>query len=390
MRALQFPQSSVKVQGDYTCEICGESFETNVEIAAHTVAHKQSLSKDELVSAICELASKKGRAPTRSEMDEEGKYSSFPAVKKFGSWNEALRTAGLEPNLEFELSDEAILDEIHRVAEKVGGTPTTDDIDREARFSVGAVTNSFDSWNKALYAADLSPNVEFSISNEDIIKAIRRLGKRLNRPPTAAEMGDIGEDSTKIAQQRFGSWNDALREAGYEPHVLRNIAESELLSEIDRVVDQLGYIPSTRTFEQHSRFSMRPYHSRYGTWENARQAAGHESPIYSTNSVRTKNAEYLYYGPNWPAQRKRALERDNHQCQTPDCEFNAETHLDRFGCGLAVHHIIPLRSYIDERGNIDYERANALRNLVTVCQVHHKLWERMSPLQPDIRYLNER
>ncbi|WP_353633355.1 C2H2-type zinc finger protein (plasmid) [Halobacterium sp. NMX12-1] len=36
----------MKVEGDYTCDICGESFETNVEIAAHIAGHKRSITPD--------------------------------------------------------------------------------------------------------------------------------------------------------------------------------------------------------------------------------------------------------------------------------------------------------------------------------------------------------
>lgn len=382
----------MKVEGDYTCEICGESFETNVAIAGHTVAHKQSVSEEELIDAIRELSSKKGRTPTRAEMDSEGEYSSFPVEKNFGSWNDGLRAAGLEPNIEFEPSKETILDEIHRVAGEVGATPTTDDFNREASFSVGTVTNRFDSWNEALRAADFSPHVEFGISSDDVIGAIQQLGTRLNRAPTAPEMDAIGEYSTKVAQQRFGSWNNALQEAGYEPHVIHGIPEPELLNEINRVIDQLGYVPSKRIFDRYCRFSAETYYRRYGTWGDALQAAGHKPQSQSGGSSdlpRTKESTCLDYGPNWRTQRRRAIERDGHCCRTPGCEVTTEIHLERFGCGLAVHHIIPLRSYVDNRGNIDYERANALGNLVTVCQSHHKLWERMSPLQPDIRYLNE-
>jgi hypothetical protein len=34
---------------------------------------------------------------------------------------------------------------------------------------------------------------------------------------------------------------------------------------------------------------------------------------------------------------------------------------------------------------VDFERANRLDNLVTVCAEHHHLWERSSPLRLDTR-----
>jgi hypothetical protein len=34
---------------------------------------------------------------------------------------------------------------------------------------------------------------------------------------------------------------------------------------------------------------------------------------------------------------------------------------------------------------VDFERANRIENLVTVCAEHHHLWERASPLRLDTR-----
>ncbi|UTF54871.1 HNH endonuclease [Natronosalvus rutilus] len=53
--------------------------------------------------------------------------------------------------------------------------------------------------------------------------------------------------------------------------------------------------------------------------------------------------------------------------------------------GLHVHHIVPRRQFYHEEKGYDYEQANNLDNLITLCTVHHVVWERCSPLCPDIR-----
>lgn len=80
------------------------------------------------------------------------------------------------------------------------------------------------------------------------------------------------------------------------------------------------------------------------------------------------------YGPNWFEQRDRALKRDNHQCQA--CSVTEKEHLDEHGEELHVHHIIPARNFGD-----DFERMNALENLVTLCRNCHSKWEGI-PLRP--------
>lgn len=91
------------------------------------------------------------------------------------------------------------------------------------------------------------------------------------------------------------------------------------------------------------------------------------------------------YGDNWNEQRQKALERDDYSCQTPGCEWTQEGHREAFTRGLHVHHIRPLRAFYEEGSEIDFERANRLENLVTVCAEHHFLWERVAPLRLDTR-----
>lgn len=84
-----------------------------------------------------------------------------------------------------------------------------------------------------------------------------------------------------------------------------------------------------------------------------------------------------YYGPNWDEQRRRALDRDGYSCQ--DCGVSRE----EFDW-IDVHHIFPIKRFISET-HADYESANRLGNLITLCRGCHKKWETMTGLQPDNR-----
>lgn len=86
-----------------------------------------------------------------------------------------------------------------------------------------------------------------------------------------------------------------------------------------------------------------------------------------------------YYGPNWPEQREKALERAGYQCQV--CGLSGEEHAKRYNGGIHVHHVISKEEFRDEDGVLDYESANRLRNLVALCAPHHQKWERV-PLRP--------
>lgn len=75
-----------------------------------------------------------------------------------------------------------------------------------------------------------------------------------------------------------------------------------------------------------------------------------------------------YRGRNWRKQRRMALERDHYRCQ--DCGRTAIEEWAERGIELAVHHIRPYRLFDD------YHKANALSNLITLCNICHIKHER--------------
>lgn len=73
-----------------------------------------------------------------------------------------------------------------------------------------------------------------------------------------------------------------------------------------------------------------------------------------------------YYGPSWSQNRRKALKRDNHTCQS--CKSDSDLH---------VHHIRPFREF----GLENHKIANRLNNLITLCEPCHKKWEGI-PIAP--------
>jgi 5-methylcytosine-specific restriction endonuclease McrA len=72
----------------------------------------------------------------------------------------------------------------------------------------------------------------------------------------------------------------------------------------------------------------------------------------------------LYYGPSFPEQREKALERDNHACRV--CGRSEATQVGIYGCGLNCHHIRKFREFDH------HEEANRLENLVMLCSQCHQ------------------
>lgn len=377
----------MKVEGKYTCDICGETFETNVEIAGHVTGHQQSIPAEQIIAELRRIAEEKGRAPMQPEIDEETEFTAGAVQSTFGSWRDGLREAGLEP-LEHAYSKQELIRELQRVAEMLGHSPSATEMKCHGDVSPAAVSGQFESWNSGLEAAGLSTTKSTKTSPQEVIAAIQALADHLGRPPTAYEMDEQGEYATKVAQRCFGSWNAAIREAGFQPHTQKNIPEEELLAELRRLRDQLEHVPSSVEMKEFGRFSMETYIRQYGSWKQAVEAAGLEYRGYPSgpaNPLWKGGYGDISYGPNWYKQRKLALKRDNYQCQMPGYPIDREAHRERWDRDLNVHHIMPLGTFIGTDGVLDFERSNRLDNLTTLCQRHHQLWEQFAPLQPDIR-----
>jgi len=107
------------------------------------------------------------------------------------------------------------------------------------------------------------------------------------------------------------------------------------------------------------------------------RAEWHSRKFSGENNPQWNGGKLHYYGPNWKRQRRKARERDNHTCQ--DCG----THTSELEKAIPVHHITPRRDFI-ENGDLDYEAANDLNNLITLCPPCHRKWEGLY-LRPDNR-----
>lgn len=120
---------------------------------AHAKEEKQAAYLDELKR----LADEIGRSPRRDDMIESGKFSAVAYQNQFGSWNEALQEAELEPNLRMNISTIELADELHRLADELGRIPRSSDMDKLGKFHSNTYRRHFENWKDALWEAGLIP-----------------------------------------------------------------------------------------------------------------------------------------------------------------------------------------------------------------------------------------
>src|SRR5262245_28564143 len=114
-------------------------------------------------------------------------------------------------------TDEEILAQLKACAERLGRSPTMREFadNPETTVHPQTVIEHFGSWNAAKREAGLVPR-RFA-TREELLGLLRRLGEELGRTPTAKDLDDHrgSMPSKSIYWHTFGSFNRALREAGF-------------------------------------------------------------------------------------------------------------------------------------------------------------------------------
>jgi hypothetical protein len=126
--------------------------------------------------------------------------------------------AAFRAGLRRRYTDEEILEQLRAVAARLGRSPTMREFaaDPEASVHPQTVIEHFGTWNAAKRAAGLFPR-RF-LTPEELLEQLRRLGEELGRTPTARDLAERRRTvpSASLYAHTFGSLANALREAGFE------------------------------------------------------------------------------------------------------------------------------------------------------------------------------
>jgi len=161
------------------------------------------------------LATEIGKPPTVVDMHNQGKYHPEIYLDAYGTWEEALHNAGLDPDdINKKISDLDLLAELERLDEKFGRPPKKTELAEQSKYSAKTYQERFGSWNNALEEAMLDTR---TLSEQDLLQEIRQLDEELDHTPRQRDMSEHGEYGAVTYYRRFDSWTDALEQAGVEP-----------------------------------------------------------------------------------------------------------------------------------------------------------------------------
>ncbi|MCM1424370.1 MAG: HNH endonuclease [bacterium] len=153
-------------------ELCG--MQANVyQLSAALGGHEHhTVDTCELLKDIKRVAKLLNKESINSqEYNTYGTFSSSTCFKRFSTWNEALKQAGLEPYVQVSvhrIDDEDLLKEIERIWIKLGRQPTTTDMKSGiANYSLHAYAEHFGGWRGALQA--FIQYIENTNTNDDVL-----------------------------------------------------------------------------------------------------------------------------------------------------------------------------------------------------------------------------
>lgn len=259
----------------YECEICGDSFDSSKGRGIHRAhSHSEGEIKQVLIGELQNLANELGGTPSQRNMTRQGAHGVKTYQKKFGSWNDALEEANLEINKKQSIPESELLDELIRLSTELGRTPTSRDVAEKGEYAPSNYSNKFGSWNRAVREAGLEPTRRRDIPKDELLTELKRLADELGHAPTVEEMKQRGKFGVSTYSKEFGSWNDALQEADLELNRRQNVDESKLLEEVSRLYDEFDRSPSADIMSRNGDFAVSTYRRVFGSWNNALREAG--------------------------------------------------------------------------------------------------------------------
>jgi len=159
-----------------------------------------------------------------------------------------------------------------------------------------AIHKYFDSWSDACDEAGVKCGLKISdknrvkpppISEEECIHELKRVADLLNRKDLSSKLFDKhAKFSANLVRRRFGSWHNALQEAGLE---LCEKSKKEIPLSIDECVTEIKRVATllnrnyltVSDFDKHANFSSYRVVRVFGTWHAALEKAGvNVSPFF--------------------------------------------------------------------------------------------------------------
>lgn len=337
---------------EFECITCDRTFESNIARGQHFgKGHSEDERKEALIDEIHRVAEIIGQTPSVSRMKEYGRVGRDAFETAFGSWSNAIEAAGLSEATNVHHTRNELVDKLQRVADQLGHSPTRTEARELLEISTTCFEHRFGSWNDALRDAELPINEPHNLTKEELFEELLRLKYELGRPPTRDEMREMGQFDAKPYRRVFGSWNEALREGGFDLHQVKDATDDDMIEDILDVAETVGGTPTVEQITEHGRFSKTTHQDRFGSWDEAVQEAGLEpnyTPPTRTSITVEETGNTVKSG--WEEEIDLLLHESgiNYDYEPKRFDLNTRQYTPDFIVG---DNVIEVKGWVDERAN---------------------------------------
>jgi hypothetical protein len=219
-----------------------------------------------------------------AEKDDSGAVAA--ARKLFGFWADALKAAGIDPRQHrvsrHPWTKPEVVAELHH-REKAGEPLNSGWVGRRHGWLVAAATKLFGSWDQALKAASIDPDAvrltqHGQVTTESVLREMRRMSVADLKRATAAPHPQVYHR----ARQVFGAWERALRVLGMDPQQVgmrQKWTDEKVLAAISKLKDRASGFN-----QKNNRALYLAAFRRFGSWSRALAAVGFD-PAESSRRI---------------------------------------------------------------------------------------------------------
>lgn len=245
--------------------------------------NKQQFTDEEMITALKNFVKLNGRHPHMKDLKGK-KPSSDVIAKRFGTWNNALKMAGISKDKEksTDYTKEYMIECLFEYYKKTNKVPTARGMRSLGYPSIHAYINHFGSIKNALIETGLfelrNDKHQFceTYTDEEMLENLKSYMSNKDRIPVHSIIKqELKNPSISAYERRFYSIFNALKLVGYdyEKQKDQDLVELEIdmLNKYKKLKEQLGRTPSSRDIEYFSRKdnsiinSMSSYEFHFGS-----------------------------------------------------------------------------------------------------------------------------